>query len=225
MRLNSSNSNAQTATVNLFKTRIYLLFTLKQLSFFFKDLFAEPTVSPFKQVATEGSSTQFVCKEAPHARLPDRYVWLAGNSNNNNEETATTWMSSGSILELNNITTAHTGAYICCLIYSPVSSLARANLFFEQDDTSSSESSTERNNKLDDKFIRYCSSGHLEVRVAEVLPIASKSNLKTGHVFLIVACVCLVLLIITAVLAFFCYKKLRVISNAQKAVTSLKEVN
>ncbi len=168
-------------------------------------------------MANEGASTQFVCKEPPNARQPDRFEWLRKSPTEEEQSELSPHAvvsPDGSILELNNVTESSAGWFYCCLFYSPVSSLARSELIFQD-----SEQAEDANKNAE--FVKYCSSGQLEV---QSLSNSDKKRFRMSHVFLIVACVCLILTSMLAVLVYCCFMKLRVIINAQKAVSSLKEV-
>jgi hypothetical protein len=191
-------------------------------------LFTEPLVSPYSQIASEGSSTQFICKEPPHARHPDRYEWLSKSSLDESSpldgELSSQALVSpdGSILELSNISASNAGWYYCCLFYSPVSSLVRSELIF-QEENQAEESSSSSSKNAGDELIKYCSSAQLEVRALQASG-NEKQRFKVIHIFLIVTCVCLILISLLAVLVYCCFLKLRVIDNAHKAATRLKKV-
>lgn len=86
----------------------------------FLDAFPIPLVSPFNQTVTEGGSTVFTCEANPQSSDSSHlasFQWFQHNSNTSFEFYIENSIGSGSVLEINNVTSDFSGRLFCCALY------------------------------------------------------------------------------------------------------------
>lgn len=187
-----------------------------------KDLFSEPIVSPDELSPPEGSSGQLFCKEIPNSREPDRYEWHKISLNDDTAATETK-IKTGPLLDLKNMTSVDSGWYHCCLYYSPISPLARAEFIFKYGgDLESYDGGSIDEFDMKKEYLRYCASSRVEVKTSPVM--SSNKLLKTRQLMLIIVIAFLVLLSVMILLVFCCYSRLKLMKHAQKAMGTMKHV-
>lgn len=165
-------------------------------------------MSPFHQVATSGSSTQFVCEKPLLATSePDRFQWFRRENNpsqaqQTTEEPQTSSpatnqfnlsrsIGSGPVLTLPNVSALDSGWYLCCVLSAPSSDVDHRKEALSNDDDDDDE--------VTPLNINYaCSAAELVVNAPDVATIIRRTPTSW---WVIVAVTILVVFVVLGLLA------------------------
>lgn len=189
-------------------------------------------MSPFHQVATSGSSTQFVCEKPLLATTePDRFQWFRRENDPSQTQLTTEEpqtsspatnqfnlsrsIGSGPVLTLPNVSASDSGWYLCCVLSAPSSDVDDRKEALSNDD----DDDVTRLN------INYaCSAAELVVNAPNVSTIIRRTPTSW---WVIAAVTILVVFVVVGLLALVVCKyhgKLKVFKRAHEAVSSLHNV-